>query len=112
MNATNNKRSGFTLVEIMIVVGIIGLLAAIYLSEYASPRMRAFAKPTLELLAGIPTVVYGYFALLFVTPLLQQLLPGPARMLGEAGFVVDGEDAFGAHGVSWLCAGLTRPFAT
>jgi phosphate transport system permease protein len=47
-----------------------GLGAAIYLSEYARPRVRAFLKPALEVLAGIPTVVYGYFALTFVTPLL------------------------------------------
>jgi len=51
----------------------IGLLSAIYLSEYARPRVRNFLKPTLELLAGIPTVVYGFFALTFVTPLLQDL---------------------------------------
>ena len=50
-----------------------GLGAAIYLSEYAQPRTRAILKPALELLAGIPTVVFGYFALLFVTPLLRDL---------------------------------------
>lgn len=55
-----------------------GLLSAIYLSEYAPPRMRRVVKPVLEVLAGIPTVVYGYFALLFVTPILQQLVPGLA----------------------------------
>jgi phosphate transport system permease protein len=49
----------------------IGLASAIYLSEYASSRMRSFLKPLLELLAGIPTVVYGYFALTFITPLLK-----------------------------------------
>ncbi|MDA1050587.1 MAG: phosphate ABC transporter permease subunit PstC [Planctomycetota bacterium] len=48
----------------------VGLASAIYLSEYASPRARNFIKPTLELLAGIPTIVYGYFALVFVTPYL------------------------------------------
>jgi phosphate transport system permease protein len=48
-----------------------GLGAAIYLSEYARPRVRGFLKPTLEVLAGIPTVVYGYFALTLVGPLLQ-----------------------------------------
>jgi phosphate transport system permease protein len=53
----------------------LGILAAIYLSEYAPPRVRSVVKPVLEFLAGIPTVVYGYFALLFVTPLLQRLLP-------------------------------------
>ncbi|MEX0816731.1 MAG: phosphate ABC transporter permease subunit PstC [Gaiellales bacterium] len=50
-----------------------GLGAAIYLSEYARPRVRSVLKPTLELLAGIPTVVYGYFALTFVTPLLGDI---------------------------------------
>lgn len=50
-----------------------GLGAAIYLSEYASRRTRGFLKPALELLAGIPTVVYGFFALTFVTPLLQDI---------------------------------------
>ncbi len=53
----------------------LGLLAAIYLSEYASPRTRGVLKPGLEILAGIPTVVYGYFALLTVTPLLKQIIP-------------------------------------
>ena len=50
-----------------------GLGAAIYLSEYARPRTRRYLKPLLEILAGIPTVVYGYFALTFVTPLLQDI---------------------------------------
>jgi phosphate transport system permease protein len=53
----------------------LGLASAIYLSEYASDRMRAWVKPILELLAGIPTVVYGYFALTFVTPLLKNFIP-------------------------------------
>lgn len=53
-----------------------GLMAAIYLSEYASARQRKIIKPTLELLAGVPTIVYGYFALVFMTPLLQQFVPG------------------------------------
>ena len=55
-----------------------GLLSAIYLSEYAGPRVRRVVKPVLEVLAGVPTVVYGYFALLFVTPLLQQIIPSLA----------------------------------
>ncbi len=58
----------------MLVAIPLGLAAAIYLSEYASPRVRGFLKPTLELLAGIPTVVYGYFALTFMTPLLRGIL--------------------------------------
>lgn len=52
-----------------------GLLSAIYLSEYAPDPLRRVIKPVLEILAGIPTVVYGYFALMFVTPLLQRVLP-------------------------------------
>ena len=51
----------------------LGLGSAIYLSEYAGPRMRSILKPMLELLAGIPTIVYGYFALTFFTPLLRDL---------------------------------------
>lgn len=55
----------------------IGLAAAIYLSEYASPRVRNAIKPTLEILAGIPTVVYGFFALVFITPyLLRPIFSG------------------------------------
>jgi phosphate transport system permease protein len=55
-----------------------GLVTAIYLSEYAHSNVRRTVKPVLELLAGVPTVVYGYFALLFVTPILQGLVPGLA----------------------------------
>ena len=62
----------------MVVALPAGLLSAIYLSEYAPPRVRRIVKPILEILAGIPTVVYGYFALLFVTPLLQKLVPSLA----------------------------------
>ncbi len=59
----------------VLVAGPLGLLAAIYLSEYAPRRTRAVLKPILEILAGIPTVVFGYFALLFITPLLQRIAP-------------------------------------
>ena len=59
----------------MLVALPMGLLSAIYLSEYAHPRVRRVVKPILEILAGVPTVVYGYFALMFVTPLLQTVLP-------------------------------------
>jgi len=52
-----------------------GLLTAIYLSEYARERTRSLLKPTLEVLAGIPTVVYGYFALTFVTPMMRRVFP-------------------------------------
>jgi phosphate transport system permease protein len=53
----------------------LGLGSAIFLSEFASPRLRSILKPVLEILAGIPTVVYGYFALTVITPLLQSVLP-------------------------------------
>lgn len=54
----------------------IGTVGAIYLSEFASHKTRETVKPILELLVGVPTVVFGYFALLFVTPLLQKFIPG------------------------------------
>ena len=57
----------------MLVAIPLGLSAAIYLSEYASVRVRTILKPILEILAGIPTVVYGYFALTFMTPLLRSI---------------------------------------
>jgi len=57
----------------MLVSLPLGLAAALFLSEYASPKARSALKPILEILAGIPTVVYGYFALLFMTPLLQRI---------------------------------------
>lgn len=53
----------------------LGLMVAVYLSEYAPHRLREIIKPVLELLAAVPTVVYGYFALLFLTPLLQEFIP-------------------------------------
>ena len=84
--------AGTTLVSAiaMVVALPAGLLAAIYLSEYAPSRLRRVVKPVLEVLAGIPTVVYGYFALLFVTPLLQRFIPtlsgfnalGPGIVMG------------------------------
>lgn len=57
----------------MLVAVPVGLAAAIYLSEYASDRVRGFFKPVLEVLVGIPTVVYGFFALTFMTPLLRSV---------------------------------------
>jgi phosphate transport system permease protein len=61
---------------IALVVAIpVGTVIATYLSEFVSPRKREIFKPILELLAGVPTVVYGYFALLFVTPLLAEIIP-------------------------------------
>jgi phosphate transport system permease protein len=57
----------------MLIAAPLGLFVAVYLSEYANPRVRAVLKPILEVLAGIPTVVYGYFALTFITPLLRSV---------------------------------------
>ena len=69
----------------MMIAAPVGLYAAIYLSEYATPRVRAIAKPMLEILAGIPTIVYGLFALLTVGPLLLKV--------------------FGDDGLGWMQAG-------
>jgi phosphate transport system permease protein len=69
---------GGTMMTSAIAVAIavpFGLLAAIYLSEYAGPRMRQLLKPALEILAGVPTIVYGFFALIVVTPYLQMVVP-------------------------------------
>lgn len=59
----------------LIVALPLGLTAAVYLSEYAPHRLKEVIKPILELLAAVPTVVYGYFALLFLTPILQKFIP-------------------------------------
>lgn len=59
----------------LIVALPLGILVAVYLSEYAPHKMREIIKPVLELLAAVPTVVYGYFALLLLTPILQKFLP-------------------------------------
>lgn len=67
----------------------IGTIGAIYLSEFASHKTREIVKPILELLVGVPTVVFGYFALLFVTPLLQKMLPElPSFNMLSAGIVM------------------------
>ncbi|MFT4412640.1 phosphate ABC transporter permease subunit PstC [Fredinandcohnia humi] len=60
----------------MLVAIPVGLMSAIYLSEYASDKVRRILKPILEILAGIPTIVYGFFALTFVTPFLRSIIPG------------------------------------
>jgi phosphate transport system permease protein len=73
----------------LVVAGIVGTTLAVWLSEYASYRVRETLKPILELLAAVPTVVYGYFALLFVTPLLQKLMPNlPGSTALSAGLVI------------------------
>ncbi len=59
----------------MLIAVPVGLGSAIFLSEYASPRARRWLKPLIEVLAGIPTVVYGYLALLFITPLIRAVFP-------------------------------------
>ena len=64
----------FTFITALIALPI-GLLAAIYLSEYTNRRIRSIIKPLLEVLAGIPTVVYGYFALVYITPVLRNVFP-------------------------------------
>ena len=63
-----------TLVALLLAVPV-GTVTAIYLSEYAPHQVRETVKPVLELLSAVPTVVYGYFALLFLTPLLQKIIP-------------------------------------
>lgn len=68
----------------------LGLLCAIYLSEYASPLARNLLKPFLELLAGIPTVVYGYFALIHITPLIRMVLPQTEIFNALSGAIVVG----------------------
>ena len=67
----------------------LGTIIAIYLSEFAGHKTRETLKPTLELLSGVPTIIYGYFALLFVTPLLQKVFPGlPGFNVLSAGLVM------------------------
>ncbi|HKL43473.1 MAG TPA: phosphate ABC transporter permease subunit PstC, partial [Clostridia bacterium] len=65
-----------TSVIAMLVAAPIGLTAAMYLSEFATDRARKVLKPIMELLAGVPTIVYGFFAYSFVTPLLIKVIPG------------------------------------
>lgn len=81
-----------TVVTTMVALGVaipMGSLIAIYLSEYASRGVREMVKPVLELLSAVPTVVYGYFALLFVTPALQKLWPAlPGFNMLSAGLVI------------------------
>ena len=77
-----------SLVALTIAIPV-GTVIAIYLSEFASHRAREVLKPVLELLSGIPTIIYGFFALLFVTPLLQIIYPGlPTFNVLSAGIVM------------------------
>ena len=68
----------------------VGLLTALYLSEYASERVRAVLTPTLEILAGIPTVVYGYVALTFITPVIRLLVPSAGTFNALSASIVVG----------------------
>ena len=81
-----------TLVSSFVALAVaipMGTIIAIYLSEFANPKIREVAKPILELLGGIPTIVFGYFALLIVTPLLQKIFPElPGFSLLSAGLVM------------------------
>lgn len=79
-----------TAVGAMFVALPLGLLSAVYLSEYAPDVVRQVVKPVLEVLAGIPTVVYGYFALLFVTPIIQALFPGTPQFNALSASIVMG----------------------
>src|ERR1700741_2446153 len=77
-----------TLVALAVAIPC-GTIIAIYLSEFAPFRLREIIKPALELLGAVPTVVYGYFALLVITPLLQTLIPGlPGFNMLSAGLVI------------------------
>ncbi|MFZ2853765.1 MAG: phosphate ABC transporter permease subunit PstC [Rhodocyclaceae bacterium] len=77
-----------SLVGLLVAIPL-GTVIAIYLSEFAPHKVREVAKPFLELLGGVPTIVYGYFALLVVTPLLQSLIPDlPGFSLLSAGLVM------------------------
>lgn len=67
-----------------------GLASAIYLSEYATDKVRSIIKPVLEILAGIPTVVYGYLALTFITPMLRWLIPGTEPFNAASAAIVVG----------------------
>lgn len=78
-----------TSVVALLVALPLGTVIAIYLSEYANHGLREAVKPALELLSAVPTVVFGYFALLFVTPLLQRILPNlPGFNMLSAGIVI------------------------
>ena len=81
-----------TLTSSAVALGVaipLGTIIALYLSEFAPHRLREAVKPVLEMLGGVPTIVYGYFALVFLTPLLQMLIPGlPGFNLLSAGLVM------------------------
>lgn len=87
----------------------LGLGSAIYLSEYASERFRSYMKPILEILAGVPTVIYGYFALTFITPAMQKVFdPMLVAMFGPAG----GVQVFNAASAAIVVGIMTLPMVT
>lgn len=106
----------------------IGLAIAVYMSEYASPTVRAVLKPALEILAGIPTVIYGYFALVYLTPILQgplpisiTILPTPVSLafpffgsvtLSEYVFVIPSLRTFNALSASIVVAIMVIPMVS
>jgi phosphate transport system permease protein len=81
-----------TLVTTFVALAVaipVGTTSAVWLSEYSSHRLREIVKPVLELLSAVPTIVFGYFALLFVTPILQQMIPDlPGFNMLSAGLVI------------------------
>ena len=97
----------------------IGLAAAIYLSEYASDRARSILKPALEILAGVPTVIYGYMALVYITPLFQGILPISVQvfppglpLLPEFTFVVPALRTFNALSASIVVGIMIIPMVS
>lgn len=82
--------TGLITVGAAIIALPLGVLSAVYLSEYAKPNVRNTMKPVLEILAGIPTVVYGYFALFFVTPTLRVFFPDINVYNAASGAIVVG----------------------
>lgn len=78
-----------TAIALLVAVPI-GLISAIYLSEYASLRLRQILKPAIEVLAAVPTIVYGYFALFFLTPFLKTFIPGISGMNALSAGIVMG----------------------
>jgi phosphate transport system permease protein len=86
-----------------------GVGGAVYLSEYASARLRRILKPVLEILAGIPTVIYGYFALTFITPVLQTMLdPMLTSLFGPNA----GVQVFNAASAAIVVGVMTLPMVT
>jgi phosphate transport system permease protein len=88
----------------MLIAAPVGLFAAIYLSEYAGPKVRGWVKPILEILAGIPTVVYGFFALLVVAPAIRSIAIWINTTLISTGLA--SEPLLAAQPTSALAAGL------